>query len=191
MDSQTRGDLGTFVERADRLARTRLVTEVIPGGFNLQTSIRFEAGKGLWAANREPPEDDVLAFLLLLCPFITQRDRVSLRRTLNRCRELLTRDSDRRRLQEARAAWEAEARGGLIALKINDRPLPPERIADLLINGYYFHDEPAKRAELAEEIPAFHLMARQAFLSFVIAIANMVWLTANVIRQALDEDAFD
>jgi hypothetical protein len=190
VNNQLESDLRTFVERSDRLGRTRLVTDVMAAGFNLQTTIQFDVGKGLRAENKEPPEDDLMAFLVVLRPFLTQKDRVSIRRVLKSCRDNLARDSDRERLLDAQRAWEKAAKGGTIGLRLNEKSLSPEAIADLLVNGYYFHDDRAKRAQLSEAIPAFHLLARQEFISFVISTANLVWFVSNMIRRAFDEKAF-
>ena len=73
----------------------------------------------------------------------------------------------------------------------NGRPLEPERIMDLWINGIYFHND-RRKAQAINRLDSLHrLFSRHAFLNFVISATNYVVFLAQVIVLARREGLLD
>ncbi len=51
---------------------------------------------------------------------------------------------------------------------------PPEHIADLWINGHYFHDDSEKAQELRRYVPHNILFVRPEFLNFIVEATRVI-----------------
>jgi hypothetical protein len=176
-----REDLDTFLERAARLLRTDLVTS---GHVPFTTKLSFRTGEPLRVTNSQPSEDRIFAFVGVLRPLITQGDRASMHRMFNLCERELRSRARREALRDLRRDWRAKQRQGEIRLVVNDADLRPDRLADLLINGWYFHDEPRKRKELQQLVPEFAMFAHHVFYAYVMDCAEVATVVASNIREA-------
>jgi hypothetical protein len=84
---------------------------------------------------------------------------------------------------QARAVWSKERRAGPLVV-LGRKELPPAKIADLFLNGDYFHLEEAKRAELHGVPPMMTQLMRHLFLDFVNEATRQVGYMKVVIQEA-------
>jgi hypothetical protein len=139
----------------------------------------------------EPAPDVLDSAILRLRPFILNDDPVFLYGIHNICRRRLRSDSLRVEVERIRAAWSKAQRSGGMALTIDEHDLSPEYVTNLWINGFYFHTEPALRAELEQLVPEAMLLTRHLFLDYVYRALECVLGTAEIVRAGLASDLFD
>ncbi len=176
--------IGIFLQRVEELQRTRFVERAGQVGYTLN----FSKMAGISFQSREPDEEDLRSFLLTFRRFVADGDPLNIGHIHNICERRLRSDDLRRHLREARAHWRRDAETGGMSLVFNGRQISPEYVADLFINGHYFHDEPAKRAKLASlREPLEYLVVRHHFLNFVLDGTRQVFYVANVLTVAIRE----
>ena len=81
MDAASLEDLRDFIDRLNRLSRTRLFRT----GSEVSFSIEWKQGQSLEARTKEPDEDTLNAFIGVLRPLLLESERTSLRRVFNLC----------------------------------------------------------------------------------------------------------
>jgi hypothetical protein len=87
---------------------------------------------------------------------------------------------------------EAQAGSGM-KFFTNEGELTTEHLVDLLINGYYFHEDPAKAAELnrlAKGAGSGTLIGHHQFLVFVNETCRALLYMGSIIDQALRQHLF-
>jgi hypothetical protein len=174
--------LWLFVRRADELRSARMLRNTPTVGFTLQ----FDQMKGTRVELRQPDEEELRSLLLTLRQFVSDTEPVFLYRIHNLCERHLTSDVLRGYLRQAREQWKRsmkESVGGM-QLVFNGRDWSPEFVADLYINGHYFHSDVDKAATLERLVPAERLLSRYQFLNFVLDTTTQVLYVSNVIRAA-------
>lgn len=181
--------LNYFVQRVEQLQRLRIFDE---DNWRSSFTLSWDQAKGLRLGAEQPDEELFRSFLLEFRRFITQGPKgdqwLWLPRVFNVAHLNITSEQLRGFLVDARAQWTHTTRRGDIALVWNDKPLPPEEIADLWINGLYFHDDPGKREFLNRLWGWEKWVMRWTFVDFVTECARITLYAAHVIEVALRED---
>jgi hypothetical protein len=121
--------------------------------------------------------------------FVSPRDPVFLNRIHNQCEQHITSDELKDYLRHARERWKQAQQSGGMQFVLNDRELTPAHLADLWINGHYFHgsiDDPKTR-ELQEMQGLRMGLDRFNFVSFVGDAVHHVVYVESIIRHALRE----
>jgi hypothetical protein len=174
-----------FLDRAARVESSTVVRHSV--GTHL--TVNWSVGQP-WTWTTTEPTPDVLKSLLMdLRPLVVPGESINLRAIFSIGERRLQKDEHRRALREGATAWNNAHRQGAIALKVNERDLSPERVMDLWINGYYFHEEPRKRAELEALVPEAGILTRHMFMEFVYRSIECVIWTASVLRAAKEKGA--
>ena len=176
-----REDLGYFSHRASLLRDERLVLS----GWDSSYSIHFNRTQGLTAAVQDVDETELRSLLLALRPFVSKRARVYLEGTYEVCDQHISSTDLKAKLRNARGQWTIAQKGAGIRVSINGRDLDPAHVANLWINGWYFHDDVAKERELRQISPLG--LSRYLFLEFVGQLLRQVVYVDSVIRFALRE----
>jgi hypothetical protein len=145
LDSASFEDLRDFMDRLDKLGRTRLFRT----GSEVSLTLEWKQGQPLEATTKEPDEDTLNAFVMVLRPILLESERTSLRRVFNLCDRHLVEPSLRERTWEIRREWRSAQRVGVFKFVHNDEEWQPERLAHLILNAYYAHDDREKRQQLA------------------------------------------
>lgn len=179
--------LRVFRDRALRIGESTLVKERIGSSLN----VRWQRGSPIVWSTREPSDDVLESLLLRLRPMVAPSSDISIFAIHNVCEARLSHAEMRRFLRDVRAGWTRSQREGIMGLRIDERDMSPERAADLMINGYYFHDEPAKRAELEKLVGPAAILTRHVFIDYVYRAVDAVYSTADVVRIGLERDLFD
>lgn len=172
-------ELSNFCHQADQLRNEPLVR----AGWDNSFSLRFDRTAGLRTVVRQPNETALRSLLLALRRFVAQGEPVHLDRLYNVCETAITSDRLRAFLRDARDAWKRAQRANGLKLVVNGKEISPCDVADMWINGHYFHSDPAKRARLAEV--SVTPLNRFQFISFVGDALQQTLYMDSIVRHAL------
>lgn len=136
--------LKRFCARADRL----LVQPLAQTGWTDTFTLRFEQSRIVSVSLEGPDEKDLQVLLLQLRPFVSEGEDIFIGRVFGIMDRRLTDNPMREALRNARALWKAAQKSLGLVLVVEGKTLTPEILADLWINGYYFHDDPEKERKL-------------------------------------------
>jgi hypothetical protein len=173
--------LRLFVRRADELRETRMMRTTTSVGMTLS----FNQAEGTKVALTQPDEDDLRSTLLTLRQSVMKNEPVYLHRIHNLCYRYTTSEVLRGYLREARSQWtqSVEKSAGGMRLVLNGQDWSPEFVADVYINGYYFHNNEGKADLLARLGNPERALSKYQFLNFVVETASQVLVVSNIIRE--------
>ncbi len=137
----------------------------------------------------QPDEEDLRSYLLTFRKFISPKEPVFIRRIHKLCDQHLTSDELKGQIRDCQQGWKNHCVRGGIKLNIHGHDVRPEHIADLWINGHYFHDDLEKAKELERYMPFSILFVRQQFLHFVIEATRVIGGTGYTVKMALRDGA--
>ena len=178
--------LRAFHDRATRVGESTLVKHSVGSSLN----VRWQQGSPITWTTREPSDDVLESLLVRIRPMLSQGD-INLFAIHGVCEQRLSNPEMRFFLRDVRAEWSRSQRQGIMGLRIDQRDVRPDHVADLFINGYYFHDEPFKAAELETIVGEARLLTRHLFLDYVYRAVEVVYSTNDVVRIGLERDLFD
>lgn len=176
-------DVHRFLFEADRLRQEPLTN----GAFNVGLTIQFEQMKGLSFQLQHPEERDLRSLLLQLRRFVAQGDPTNLGHVHNVAFRAISSDTLRGYLAHARKAWRDSIGHGGIRFMFDDQNWTPEYVADLWIDGWYFHANDEKLATLQRLAPPAEMLSKFMFLDLVSNTAKQVMYVSVVLRHALSE----
>jgi hypothetical protein len=177
--------LDLFLRRVQELSTLRFIK------FTPRYSIKWTKGDQLRHELTNPDEEELRSFLVTFRQFISKSEPVFLNRIYNLLFQVLTSDELRGFLLKSREAWQRslQTTGGKVM--INDRHYTPELITDLLINGYYFHNDEEKEAELRELWPSAMMLVRSQFYFHLSSAISHLFYTANLLAYAKQHGHLD
>lgn len=175
-----------FVQRADELARRRLIKD----GLKVSFTIRYKDTDGLQVTPANVDEEDVRSFVLDLRHFLSDNEPVHLDRLFNLCLRYLKDDTIKGHVSDARKHWWQIQKQISFELTIDGQQMTPAHVADVLINGQYFHNDPDHRSELGCLSPMLRTTIDAHFLFFVVKATEVILYLANVIRHGLSKGLF-
>lgn len=181
MDTAISDTFGLFVWRTDELLGTRVLREGAP----LNWTINYDRLRGARFAATEPHPDDLRSFLTVLRHFLLEKEPTHIGKIYNLCERHIASDELKSYLRDARKMWKQAQRQSGIKLVLDDREWQPEYIADLWLNGWYFHNDSEKRAALQRLMPPAGMLVRHVFIGTMFEAARVVVHLGNVIRAAL------
>jgi hypothetical protein len=180
-----REQLELFVERARQLWDSRVRRE------GLKVSVRMK-----WAAEdellrttmEEPDAEDFRSYLLTFRQFISEGEPLYLHKIYNLCHQHITDDKCREYLAEARKEWQqiCNTSDTGLTLTLNSVVLLPADVADLWINGHYFHNDPEKMRTLKGLESYLYYSSRTIFLDYVIETSKVIFHAGQNIHVALE-----
>ncbi|MDX6451420.1 MAG: hypothetical protein QOH16_1469 [Gaiellaceae bacterium] len=176
-------DFQNFCYWADQLKQEPLARTGWDNSYKLSGGV----GRGLSMTVNEPDETQFRSLLVSLRRFVSPKDPVFLNRIYNLCEQHIASDELKSLVRDAREKWKRSQRIGGITLVVNEREFTPEHLADLWINGHYFHgsiDDPKTRA-LAELRGLGVGLDRVNFVGFVGDALTQVLYVDDIIRHAL------
>jgi hypothetical protein len=93
-------------------------------------------------------------------------------------------------LIEVRQEWRQVLKHNGIGLRFNEQELSPEVVADLWINGYYFHNDDDKYATLADALNRSLGFIQTNFMQFIIQATSLILYLGYVVRHGLKNNLF-
>jgi hypothetical protein len=179
-----REHFGLFVTRADGLSRMPIISSQ---GLSNEWSISMGVGQPTVFTAVQPDEDQFRSYLMAFCKFISKGEPLFVGSVHNLCHKHFTSDEFKGHIRNCQRGWKDHCVRSGMKLNINGHDVRPEHIADLWINGRYFHDDPEKAEELKRYMPV--PIIRQEFLNFVIEATRVILGTGYTIKMALRDGA--
>jgi hypothetical protein len=136
----------------------------------------------------EPDAEDFRSYLLTFRQFISEGEPLYLHKIYNLCHRHIADDRCREYLAEARGMWQQISRQGRtgMTLTIDSVELSPADVADLWINGHYFHNDPEKIRTLKGLESYMYYSSRTIFLDYVIETSKVIFHAGRNIHVALE-----
>lgn len=182
MEARNFDQIDAFIARSETLRRGRLVRQ----GCDTSISLHWTETMPLRIESVEPDQDDLQALMVQLRPFFLKQDPVYLERVLRLAIRLMRHEEFRGHLEQVRAQWRHAAQVGPIRLEVNGRHISPSELADMWINGVYFHTNLEIANFLSRLWP--QAVVRQRFVWFLFDAVRVVLYTGNVLTIARRED---
>ena len=179
--------LKLFRARTTELNNLRLVQSRTQTGFTIAGDVKTGV---VTSTVKEPDEEDLRSFLLLFRHFISDNEPVFVNRIFDDCFRFLNDDRLKGELKKAREEWRNQLSTGNIAIRIDDTKLTPEHVLDLWINGYYFHNDPDKLAELKNLLGQPLPFARGRFVTMLPILTTIILFLGEVVSRGLDNNLF-
>ena len=173
-----------FVARADALADEPLMRD---GSLNTSFTLKWNMGSGMALSSKEPNEAVLRSALLLVRQFVSEKEPIFLNRIYNICETNLRSDELKNNLRQARKSWKASQHQSWLKMTHDGNEVTPTYIADLWINGHYFHSDQAKVDALRRLVGEAALFSRHVFLGYISETVGQILYLRNVIRYALSE----
>jgi hypothetical protein len=174
--------LRRFVYVTDRLQTRQIIKDE-----DLRSSLTLssEVSQPLRVTHHEPNEEHLRSYLLDFRKFVSESEPIFIYKVFNIAHQHITGEEIAASLINARRSWRDSMSSGDISFVENDSSLEPEHLIDLWINGYYFHEDPAKRAKLEwlSQVP----MSRWLFINVLVRSTQILIFTAHAIKIALRE----
>ena len=144
--------------------------------------LSFDRSKGMRLESQEPDEEDLRSFLMDFRMFISEKEPIF----IPRIRSLIEQGLDASSpllpaLRKSKKLWSQQYKSGLLRLELNGKHYSPEEILDLWINGYYFHNDRAKRMVLEGLIGPGQVLTRQGLFNVALDGLNYVAYLRSVI----------
>ena len=180
--------LRMFSARVQELSNLRLVRD----GWNLKYTLQWDAVSHMMRIRvSKVDEDDLRSFLLTFRLFVSEKEPVFVNRIFNDCYKYITSDYYKGELVKAREAWKKTLREGAFTLVINGRQITGERLLDLWINGYYFHNDLDKLEELHRLLyPSDWGFVRFKFLDTIASLTQILLFVGAVVTASLRDNLF-
>jgi hypothetical protein len=137
----------------------------------------------------EPDEEDLRSYLMTFRKFVMQNEPLYIEYVHGLCYKHFTSDELKDHIRDCQQGWKTYVLQSGIKLNINGTNVQPAYIADLWINGPYFHDDTAKAEELKRHGPHTILFVRHEFLNFVVEATRVIGGTGYTIKMALRDGA--
>jgi hypothetical protein len=177
-----RQTLELFVERVDELSRMRILRS---SGLSSEWLMSFGVNQPTVFRSVEPDEEDLRSYLMAFRKFISPKEPVFIRSVHGLCHKHFTSDEMKRHILDCQNGWKQHVKRSNISLKMDGRDIQPEHIADLWINGHYFHDDLNKAAELRRLVAPSFLFVRQEFLNFIVEATRVIGASGFTVKMAL------
>jgi len=184
----TRQRLELFLSRSEELQSLRLVRQGIRARYNLSWSA--DDGK-LAQTSDEPDEEDFRSFLLLFRQFISNDEPIFINKIFNDCELSLSDITIKEELRQARAEWIRIFRKlSEFEMNVDGKSVNSEYALDLWINGYYFHNDAEKAAELDKLTKGLFPFTRMQLFVALPGLTSIIIGTGQGIARCLKEGKF-
>lgn len=123
--------------------------------------------------------------------FMAPNEAVHINHVLNICwKKLEPNNKLRDELIEARTSWRKALKNNGIGLVFNEQELSPERVADLWMNGHYFHNDDDKYKALENMLGYELAFVKAHFMEFLIQATNIIIYVGHLVAYALKNNLF-
>lgn len=185
MDDRRR--LERYVQRVEELRSRRMYRD--EAGYKY--SLNFDSVKGMSVRLDMPDEEDLRSYLVTFRQFISPDEPVFFNGIYNICwNRLESNNRLREKLIEARKDWRQALKNNGIGLRFNEQELSPEAVADLWINGYYFHNDDDKYATLAGAFDSGLGFIKAHFMEFLIQATSLIVYLGHIVAYGLKKSLF-
>jgi hypothetical protein len=174
-----------FVRRVDELRSLRMAKEA--AGYKV--SLNVDSTKGASMSASFPDEEVLRSFVLAFRQFMAPNEPVHINHILNICWRRSKPNNDfRERLIHAREVWGEALNKSKVGLVFNEQVLTPKHVADLWMNGHYFHNDDDKYAALESMLGYELAFVKAHFIEFIIQGTFVITYVGALVEHALKND---
>ena len=171
-------NIESFIKSADLLYSLRLLKNGLHCGINIQVKDGHETKiNAQW-----PDEDDFRSFLLSFRLFISEKEPVFLGRIYNICIQNVSGD-DLAKLIRSREYFHKIQRESSFKLIFNGKEVKPRKVAELFINGQYFHVDQNKLSFLERLGMLEKIILRDQFMGYVISVTHHIGFLNQICKK--------
>jgi hypothetical protein len=182
--------IALFVKRVSELRSRRLFKQGGGLGGSLNLNREVSGPPYVLLEVRLPDEEDLRSFLLVFRQFVLQTEPVFINKIYNICYQTLEPSSElRERLAEWYRNWKQTGREITVGMQFKGQTISPEELADLWINGYYFHNDADKYDQL-ENLFDNLAPAKVNFLTFLINATREIDHLGHLIAEGMKDNLF-
>ena len=176
-----------YAQRVEELRSRRLFRE--KAGY--KHSLNWHHVKGMSVRLEMPDEEDLRSYLVTFRQFISPDEPVFFNRMYNIAFQRLKPNTQLKELLiEVRQEWRQVLKHNGIGLRFNEQELSPKVVADLWINGYYFHNDDDKYATLARVLNGGLGFIQTNFMQFIIQATSLILYLGHVVTHGLKNNLF-
>jgi len=172
--------------RVDELSQSTLIQA---NGLQSQWSLSMGVNQPLTSRSIEPNEDLLRSYLMSFRKFVSQGEPLYVGTIHNLCQKHFTSDELKGHIRNCQQGWKRALEHNGVRLVLEGKEISPEYLADLWINGHYFHEDIRKAQELKRYLPAPFIFARHEFIAFVLEATRVIGATRYAIKMALRDGA--
>lgn len=136
--------LEAFLDCTDRLLEVKTAREGVPCSFEM----RVENDQVKYITSESPSDEELAALLHRLRPFILVKELVSYLKVSSRLSKLFNHTYVRNLLKEQRELFDGRSNQRLVRITSNDVLINCEKTLFDWLNGFEYHQDPAKRARI-------------------------------------------
>lgn len=183
-----RQHLKLFVTRVEELGRSTLIRR---NGLTSSWSFSYNKDQPITCRSIEPDRDLFASYLLDFRKFISEGEPIFIGYIFGLCHEHLTNDEFKGAIRHCQQGWRNAVEENGVTLIVDGKQITPEHLADLWINGQYFHNDPAKLSELKRYVNKSFLFARHEFIAFIVTATAVIGRAGTIVRIALRDGALN
>jgi hypothetical protein len=174
--------LQLFSERVEELSKCRLVREGFDVGLTMRWSKETEVADYKF---KQPDEELFRALLLSLRLFFLEKEPTYIYRIYNICQRRITNETHRLYLAKSRQFLSEALQSSGTHLIMNTQHLPPHKVWDIYVNGFYFHSDEKKYKFIAEVPDHMRNILKMELYSFVQSSIRQICYTGNIVAYSL------
>ena len=177
-----------YLQQVEDLRKTKLVKY----GFQPSLNMKWDKESGFSIETNLPQEDDLLALLHRLRPFILKKEFASFETITGLLGKKFNHDEFSPFLKRYRLLYQGKHIESLMTITTGDVVVNSEKTMMDWLNSYEYHRDQDKKEKLA---PIFNLLshdgARAIFVMFIVDKIKAIISIADLIKLALGKDEVD
>jgi hypothetical protein len=184
--------LTRFLQHVEALRNRKLFKQGGGLGFSLNMQREPDGPLNISTQVRLPDEEYLRSFLLEFRQLAAlQKSDILVTKVYNTCFKALgTNNELYPRFREWQSEWRQTQEKFTVGIQVGKQTIPPSKLADLWINGYYFHDEPAKRQQLEELYGGNVAPSKVNFVTYVINATRGIDHLGHLVAEGMKNGLF-
>lgn len=170
--------LVSFLDYCDQLQKTKICTEGAPGGVRT----KYEQGVG-WSYETDlPPDDDFIALLHRLRPFLLNDEPTNFYKVVNLLSRRIEADSFRGFIKRLKHFYSGKRFREMISITSNDVAINSEETLMKWLNAHEYHKDRDKQKELEDLHKIFPLdFSRAIFVTMIYDMVKAIFGVAGIV----------
>ena len=174
-----------YLQQIEDIRKTRLIKY----GFNSSLNIKWNKEDGFMIETKLPPEDDLLALLHRLRPFILKQEYASFEKVTALLRRKFNHNNFQPFLKYYRHLYQGKQIESIMTITSNDMVINSEKTMMDWLNAYEYHRDQDKKIKLKPIFEMFsHDGARAIFVMFIVDKIKAIQGISDLIKLALGKD---
>lgn len=176
--------LEAYLQQTEELRRTRLIQR----GLTPSLNIKWTKEEGFSVETQLPPEDDLLALLHRIRPFILKQEYASFEKTTSLLRKKFKSQRFQHFLKYFRHMYQGKQIESIMSMSVNGLNMNSEKLMVDWLNSYEYHRDQDKKKKLK---PVFEILshdgAKALFFMFVVDKVKAILSLSSLINLMLEK----